>query len=145
MGSSSGLAPGDECSPTISHAGVRGLWAGCALAGTIVRDSLGLASQILCGPGTMPRSERFGQSDAAELSDQLPRVLGGFFLGEVPGVWHQRIVDVGHPGRPKAVQVVVDLATLFLASQVQQRRPYRHLAVGFLVGYGVLRERPGTS
>jgi len=81
------------------------------------------------------------QSDSGELSDQSPRVFGRFFLCEVSGVGHQRVVDMGKPDGAEAVQVVADLAAFLLAPQVQQ--PGRHLrpAAGYLVGLGVLRER----
>ena len=81
------------------------------------------------------------RSDSGELSDYSPRVFGRFFLCEVAGVGHQRVVDMGKPDGAEAVQVVADLAAFSFAPQVQQRGRHLQMAAGFLIGLGVLRER----
>ena len=61
------------------------------------------------------------RSDSGELSDQSPRVFGRFFLCEVSGVGHQRVVDMGKPDGAEAVQVVADLAAFLLARRYSSR------------------------
>lgn len=59
---------------------------------------------------------RMSRLKAGESCDQLPGLLGGLLLGEVPSIRDRRLLDVGHTGRPQAIHVGLDVAALVLAA-----------------------------
>src|SRR4029450_4513376 len=92
----------------------------------------------------MDHSRRLGSGDrtsrlkAGESCDQLPGLLGGLFLGEMPCIGDHPLIDMGHTGLLEATHVGVDVAGLVLTTQVEHGGAGRWARGGLPVVGGVL-------